>query len=69
MSNTEIHITRKGIEIQLNEIGIPYGDKKSNGGRIPDHCKYGSWLRRNDLITFNCYYNDQVSFFTPPAEG
>lgn len=44
---------KKDYEEHLNEIGIPEDDKKSNGGRIPDHCQYGSWLRRNDPIAFN----------------
>lgn len=51
-------MTKKEYEQQLNEIGIPEDDKKSNGGRIPDHAKYGSWLRRNDPIAFQCGYND-----------
>ena len=44
----------------LNEIGIPEEDKKSNGGRIPDHAKYGEWSRRNDPIAFNVGYQDFV---------
>lgn len=50
--------TKKEVEKYLNEIGIPEDDKKSNGGRIPDHVKYGEWLRRNDSIAFNCECND-----------
>jgi hypothetical protein len=42
----------------LNEIGIPEDDKKSNNGRIPDHSKYGKWLRKNDPIAFNLGYNE-----------
>lgn len=37
----------------LNQMGCPVDDLKSNGGRVPDYCKYGSWLRRNDPIAFN----------------
>ena len=44
----------------LNEIGIPEEDKRSNGGRIPDHSKYGAWLRKNDPIAFNVGYHDFV---------
>lgn len=36
----------------LNELGTPAEDKKSNGGRIPDHAQFGDWLRRNDPIAF-----------------
>ena len=42
----------------LNEIGIPEDDKKSNGGRIPDHVKYGEWLQRHDPIAFNVGYSE-----------
>ena len=42
----------------LNEIGIPEDDKKSNGGRIPDHCNYGVWLQRNDPIAFNVGFRE-----------
>lgn len=50
--------TRKGYEEYLNELGIPEDDKKSNGGLIPDHARYGTWLRKNQPITFNVGYND-----------
>lgn len=46
--------TKKMYEEYLNEIGIPEDDKQSNGGRIPDYCNYGAWLRKNDPIAFNC---------------
>ena len=46
-------MTRKQYEEYLNDIGCQDADAlKSNGGRIPDRCKYGSWLRRNDPISF-----------------
>jgi len=51
-------LTRKQFEEELNEMGIPEGDKKSNNGFIPDAAKYGSWLRRHDPIAFNCAYHD-----------
>lgn len=50
--------TKKDYEELLNEIGVPSQDSKSNGGRIPDKCKYGSWLRRNDPIAFNVGFSD-----------
>lgn len=42
----------------LNEIGIPEDDKKSNGGRISDHAKYGNWIYRNDPIAFEVGYQE-----------
>lgn len=52
-------MSKKEYEEYLNELGIPEDDKKSNGGRIPDNAKYGSWLRRNDPIAFNVGYSDK----------
>ena len=52
-------MTRKEYEEWLNEHGIPKEDRQSNGGRIPDEDKYGSWLRRNDPIAFNVGYEDE----------
>lgn len=51
-------MTKNDYEEYLNELGIPEADKKSNGGRIPDHVPYGTWLRRNDSIAFEVGYND-----------
>ena len=51
-------MTMKQYEEYLNEFPIPEKDKKSNGGRIPDHAKFGTWLRKNDPIAFNCGYWD-----------
>lgn len=50
--------TRKHFEIYLNEMSTPYMDLKSNGGRIPDSAKYGTWLRRNDPVAFDVGYNE-----------
>jgi hypothetical protein len=50
--------TRIQYEVYLNEIGTPEDDKKSNGGRIPDHVRYGSWMRKNDQIAFEVGYGD-----------
>ena len=50
--------TKHNYEIELNELGIPEDDKRSNGGRIPDTSDYGTWLRRNDPIAFQVGYQD-----------
>lgn len=50
--------TKKDYEEYMNEMGIPHDDIKSNGGRIPDNCKYGSWIRRNDPVAFNVGYRE-----------
>jgi hypothetical protein len=50
--------TRKNFETYLNDMSTPYMDLKSNGGRIPDSAKYGTWLRRNDPIAFNIMFSD-----------
>jgi hypothetical protein len=53
-------ITKKDYENELNEIGIPDHDIKSEGGRIPDNAKYGTWLRANDPIAFSVGYREYV---------
>lgn len=35
-----------------------YGEYLNNLGRIDDHDKYGTWLRRNDPIGFTVGYQD-----------
>ncbi len=50
--------TKSNYEKHLNEIGTPEDDKESNGGRVPDHCKYGNWLRKNDPIAFEVGYRE-----------
>lgn len=50
--------TKREYEEWLNELGAPENDKRSNGGRVPDNCKYGSWLRRNDPIAFQVGFNE-----------
>ena len=47
-------------EDQLNEIGAPDDDQATNGGRVPDHMPYGTWLRENDPIAFSVYHNEQT---------
>lgn len=50
--------TKKDYEDYLNEVGVPYFDQKTNGGRIPDHCNYGTWLRKNDPIAFRVGFRE-----------
>lgn len=45
-------------ETWLDSLGVPDDDKRSNGGRIPDHARYGFWLRKNDPIAFRVGYNE-----------
>ncbi|MFS0841303.1 hypothetical protein [Paenibacillus sp. 1P03SA] len=54
-------MTRKEFEQYLNELSMSDDEKKSNGGRIPDNCKYGSWLRRNDPVMFNVGFGHERS--------
>ena len=51
--------TRKDYEEYLNALDTPFDDLKSNGGRISDSARYGSWLRRNDPVAFNVGYEDE----------
>jgi hypothetical protein len=51
-------LTKQDYAADLNEIGVPEDDKRSNGGRIPDHAQYGDWLRRNDPIAFTVGFQD-----------
>lgn len=53
-------LTKKEYEEYLNELEPPPGDVKSEGGRIPDGAKYGTWMRKNDPIAFNVGFNDWV---------
>lgn len=49
--------TKLNFELFLNDYGIPEHEKESLGGNIPDHEKYGSWLRRNNPNVFENLYN------------
>jgi hypothetical protein len=51
-------ITKKQYEEYLNWLCIPSDDLKSNGGRIQDHAKLGTWTRKNDTIAFEVGYNE-----------
>lgn len=50
--------SRRAYEEWINEIPVPFDECKSNGGRIPDHCKYGTWIRKNDPVAFNVGFNE-----------
>jgi len=50
--------TKQNFEEWLNELEVPFDDRKSNGGRIPDYADYGTWLRRNDPIAFNVGFQE-----------
>ena len=50
--------TKKQYENYLNEFNVPESEKKSEGGRIPDKSKLGTWLRKNDPIAFMCGYRE-----------
>lgn len=51
--------SKKKFEQYLNDFEIPEHDKKTNGGRIPDRCLYGTWLRNNDPIAFEVGFKEQ----------
>lgn len=53
-------LTRADYEEFLDELGVPFADQESNGGRIPDDAKYGAWTRRNDPVAFNVGYREWV---------
>ena len=56
--NTQMRYTRAEHEEWLNEIGTPEDDKRSNGGRVPDHAMWGHWMRCHDPIAFNVSFNE-----------
>ena len=51
-------MNRQQFEKYLNGIEVPEEERKSNGGRVPDSAKFGSWLRRNDPIAFEVALNE-----------
>jgi hypothetical protein len=53
-----VKVTKKDYEEWMNELGTPDLDLASNGGRIPDRARYGSWVRRNDPIAFNVGFRE-----------
>lgn len=55
-------MTKKEFEDYVNfDVEIPPDDRKSNGGRIPDHAPYGTWLRKNDPVAFEIAYRELES--------
>ena len=51
--------TKREHEDWLNEIEAPQDELRSNGGRMPDSSKYGSWMRKNDPIAFNASFYER----------
>ncbi len=58
MNRKEDRPSKIAYERHLNQQGIPEDQKKSNGGRIPDYVKYGTWLRVNDPTFFENTYQE-----------
>lgn len=56
MNRKDERPSKISYERHLNQKGIPDIEKKSNGGRVPDYVKYGTWLRVNDVDTFEKEY-------------
>jgi|WetSurMetagenome_2_1015567.scaffolds.fasta_scaffold27417_6 hypothetical protein len=54
--------TKKDYEEFLNNIGDDLGEtlpeRKSNGGRMPDKSKYGTWMKTHDPIAFNVGFRE-----------
>ncbi len=48
MNRKEERPSKIAYEHHLNQLGIPAGLKRSEGGPVPDYVKYGTWLRVND---------------------
>lgn len=67
--NKQPKITEKDYEEYLNEIGTPQEDLKSEGGRIPNSAKYGTWTKKNDKIGFNTGYQEYVGINTYATGG
>lgn len=51
---------KQDYEEFVNGLPIPDANLKSNGGRIPDKAKYGTWLKKNDPIAFNVGYGEWI---------
>jgi hypothetical protein len=56
MNRKEDRPSKIAYERHLNQMGIPEDRKKSNGGRIPDYVKYGTWMRVNEPGAFESGY-------------
>jgi len=57
-----LYHTRKQWESRLNDIGMPSNEHPSCGGRVPWSylTKYGTWLRKNDLASFEAGYQKWI---------
>lgn len=54
-------MTKAEYEQHLNDLGeegLCGDDRVSEGGRIPDNAKLGTWTRRNDPIAFNVGFQE-----------
>ena len=60
-TNTKKKKTKQDYENYLTDMKAPLEDMKSNGGRIPDMCEYGRWIRKHDPIAFNIGYNEFIA--------
>lgn len=58
MNRKEDRPSKIAYERHLNQSGIPEEEKKSNGGKIPDYVKYGTWLRVNRSEFFENTYQE-----------
>lgn len=58
MNRKDERPSKISYERHLNQSGIPDAEKKSNGGKIPDYVKYGTWLRVNDVDLFETSYRE-----------
>ena len=50
--------TKQDHTESLNELGVPFHDQRSNGGRDPDNALFGNWMRAHDRIAFNVSYSE-----------
>lgn len=58
MNRKEDRPTKIAYERRLNHAGIPEEKKKSNGGRVPDYVKFGTWMRVNEPERFLSDYQE-----------
>ncbi len=58
MNRKDQRPSKIAYERYLNQLGVPENDRKSNGGRIPDYVKYGTWIRVNETEKFESGYEE-----------
>ncbi|MBS4012624.1 MAG: hypothetical protein KGZ97_02520 [Bacteroidetes bacterium] len=58
MNRKDQRPSKIAYERHLNQLGVPENDRKSNGGRIPDYVKYGTWIRVNETEKFEAGYEE-----------